>query len=74
MPSEQTTIPPGYALVPVEPTEAMLAAGRSALWKQLGPKGARSEREGINVTTWPGGCETDALIAWRAMMEVARAR
>ena len=56
-----------WVLVPREPTEAMRSAGRGALWNHLRPRPEAGER-GINVTLWPYGCETNALLGYRAML------
>jgi hypothetical protein len=68
--SRLTPAPPSAVCVPVEPTPEMLRAGTDKLWEFLGGTDEMRE-DGITATVWPHGCETEALIAYRAMLAAA---
>lgn len=59
---DQSTIPPGYVLVPIDPTRAMLTKGLERAdinWREAAVDEALSDDEVARI--------------WRAMVEAARA-
>jgi hypothetical protein len=65
-------VPAGWKLVPKEPTREMLRAGQAATWSHLQPEYVQAaETFGVRVTIWPEGCETNAMLAYRAMLASA---
>ena len=62
-----------WKAVPVEPDKNMVWAGGRAIWQHISAD-ADAHENGVHITIWPAGAETEAMIGFKAAISAAPAK